>query len=81
MPSIYFFQTYLWNGRVLNIPCSHGAHLENNQRGYRSGWKQSVLNNYKRVVEVWFDEYRERVYYYNDNIKVQIMNYTLQSNA
>ena len=69
------FQTYLWNGRVLAIPCSHVAHLEDKFKGsYRKGLGSVISNNYKRIVEVWLDDYKDTFYYYNPKVKVRKKN-------
>ena len=61
---------------MYNIPCSHVAHLEKEGlRDYRKGEEHiiQVRTNIKRVVEVWFDEYKETFYYYNQHLKVLLL--------
>ncbi len=70
---IFPLQTYLWNGRVLGIPCCHAAHLEDDltrDYRYKEGLGKMTDNNYKRIVEVWLDEYKDTFYYYNPDILV-----------
>ncbi|ELU12739.1 hypothetical protein CAPTEDRAFT_101883 [Capitella teleta] len=58
-------------GRVLNIPCSHAAHLEQSgQREYRNNqdWSSLMEYNYKRIAEVWLDEYKKYFYYYRPEL-------------
>ena len=68
------FQTYMWGGGVYNIPCSHGAHLEKeSKRNYRHNMGHIYHLNYKRIVEVWLDDYHKEIFYYfNPDIKVII---------
>ena len=65
-------RTYLWNGHVLAIPCSHVAHLEDDFKGvyrFKKGLGHKLDNNYKRIVEVWLDDYKDTFYYYNPVVK------------
>ncbi|ELU00642.1 hypothetical protein CAPTEDRAFT_49556, partial [Capitella teleta] len=58
-------------GRVLSIPCSHAAHLERGgHREYRNNpeWISLMEYNYKRIAEVWLDEYKEYFYYYRPEL-------------
>ena len=58
----------------MHIPCSFVAHLEApNQRNYRANtdYEMQKRINYKRLVEVWFDDYKDIFYFYNPDIKVR----------
>ncbi|ELT88930.1 hypothetical protein CAPTEDRAFT_164644 [Capitella teleta] len=60
---------WLCGGRVLNIPCSHAGHLEQaGHRDYRKNWVSMTHYNYKRVAEVWLDEYKKYFYYYHPQV-------------
>ena len=64
-------QVWLCGGRVVNVPCSHAGHLEEHgHRDYRHGWQAMINRNYKRVAEVWLDDYRKYFYYYHSDIQV-----------
>jgi hypothetical protein len=43
------------------------------QRAYRGGWEKYINANYRRVIEVWFDEYKRYVYEVMPHIKVNIV--------
>jgi polypeptide N-acetylgalactosaminyltransferase len=59
-------RTWLFGGRVLTVPCSRIAHLETKRgRDYRKNYTKVISRNYKRVVEVWFDDYKKYYYHYN----------------
>ena len=62
----------MFGGRVMNAPCSKAAHYEiPGQRAYRTKFGDASLVNYKRVIEVWFDEYADIFYrYIGPTIKV-----------
>ncbi|KAK2167002.1 hypothetical protein LSH36_32g00042 [Paralvinella palmiformis] len=91
-------RVWLFGGRVVQVPCSHAAHMERqHQRDYRQephsqwypimkkgitiskvcgipcyicqlialkrfGWDKYINRNYRRVVDVWFDDYKKYVY-------------------
>ena len=57
----------------MNVPCASAAHYEGNgYRNYRLGWDDIIAHNFKRLVEVWFDEFKDMVYLYNPKLKVCI---------
>lgn len=56
-------RVWLFGGRVVNVPCSHVAHLESvGGRDYRNSWSEIIHTNYKRFAEVWMDDYKEYFY-------------------
>ena len=56
---------------MVNVPCSHAAHLEvQGYRNYRSQWTQTINRNYKRFVQVWLPEYMEYFYPYFPSFEV-----------
>ncbi|KAK3096527.1 hypothetical protein FSP39_001044 [Pinctada imbricata] len=55
----------IWScgGRVLHAACSKVGHIARNQPySFLDDRLNVELYNYKRIVEVWFDEYKEYVY-------------------
>lgn len=55
------FKTWMCGGKILDCPCSRVGHIYRKFVPYKSmgkGW----TSNYKRVAEVWMDEYKEHVY-------------------
>ena len=56
---------------MINVPCSHVAHLElKESRSYRAKWTALIEMNYKRVAEVWFDDYKKYFYMMRPHLKV-----------
>lgn len=55
-------------GELLNIPCSHVGHiyrgpgLIRNQQDIHLRHPNSLMTNYKRVAEVWMDDYKHFLY-------------------
>jgi polypeptide N-acetylgalactosaminyltransferase len=59
-------RTWLFGGQAISVPCSRIAHLEaDHAREYRRNYTELIARNYKRVVEVWFDDYKKYYYLYN----------------
>ena len=55
----------------MNVPCSSAGHYERKgYRDYRQSWNHMIFRNFKRLVEVWFDEFKDIVYQYQPQIKV-----------
>lgn len=58
------FKIWLCGGQILKIPCSHAGH------NYKEGGFHPFFNfkrpyihqNYGRIAEVWFDEYKHKYY-------------------
>ncbi|KAK2193092.1 hypothetical protein NP493_17g06021 [Ridgeia piscesae] len=64
-------RVWLFGGRVVNVPCSHAAHLERTgHRNYRVGRLEHTWVNHKRVAAVWLGDYIKYFYYYNPRSKV-----------
>uniref|UniRef100_A0A5S6QVU0 Polypeptide N-acetylgalactosaminyltransferase n=1 Tax=Trichuris muris TaxID=70415 RepID=A0A5S6QVU0_TRIMR len=65
------FKVWQCHGRILDVPCSHVAHI------YRCkyvpfenpGIGDFLSRNYKRVAEVWMDEFKEYLYQRNPSIR------------
>ena len=56
---------------MVNVPCSHVAHLEfKGSRSYRDKWTALIDMNYKRVAEVWLDDYKK--YFYNERPHLKV---------
>ena len=56
---------------MINVPCSHVAHMEEpGSRTYRHKWTHEMHRNYRRVAEVWLDEYSKYLYWYLPETKV-----------
>ncbi|CAH8605420.1 unnamed protein product [Heterobilharzia americana] len=58
------FKIWMCGGRMIDAPCSRIGHI---YRKYPTNFPQSGLGNfvgrnYKRVAEVWMDEYKEYIY-------------------
>ncbi|KFD59068.1 hypothetical protein M514_00231 [Trichuris suis] len=65
------FKVWQCHGRILDVPCSHVAHI------YRCkyvpfgdpGIGDFLSRNYKRVAEVWMDEFKEYLYQRNPRMR------------
>lgn len=60
-------------GRVVNVPCSHVAHIESaGARSYRDSreWRETIKRNLRIVAEQWMGEYRKYFYFFNPALKV-----------
>ena len=70
MDSLHF-QVWLCGGRVVNVPCSHAAHMEQpGSRDYRATWQQVINKNYRRVIEVWADDFKKYFFQYTPRVRV-----------
>ncbi|XP_023307673.2 polypeptide N-acetylgalactosaminyltransferase 8 [Lucilia cuprina] len=59
------FKIWLCGGRLLEVPCSRVGHLYRDPEfrvNYTSRKDDFISKNYKRVAEVWMDEYKEFLY-------------------
>uniref|UniRef100_A0A1A9X1Y8 Polypeptide N-acetylgalactosaminyltransferase n=1 Tax=Glossina brevipalpis TaxID=37001 RepID=A0A1A9X1Y8_9MUSC len=59
------FKIWLCGGRLLEVPCSRVAHLykaPNYRVKYTDRKDDFISKNYKRVAEVWLDEYKDYLY-------------------
>ncbi|XP_032591883.1 polypeptide N-acetylgalactosaminyltransferase 8 [Drosophila grimshawi] len=56
---------WLCGGRLLEVPCSRVGHLYRNgsfKMQYTKSDSKALARNYRRVAEVWLDEYRDKLY-------------------
>lgn len=54
---------HLCGGELLKIPCSRLSHtFRSNQRNHNLDGVDVAARNFKRVAEVWLDEYKEVLY-------------------
>lgn len=63
------FKVNLCGGKLLEVPCSRIGHMFRaftKSRRHKSGFDFFAFNN-KRIVEVWFEEFKEFVYKRNEN--------------
>ena len=60
----YFFDFQLWmcGGQMENIPCSRVGHVYRRNVPYTYDKPNAVLVNFKRVAEVWMDDFKEFLY-------------------
>ncbi|XP_065362105.1 polypeptide N-acetylgalactosaminyltransferase 8, partial [Calliphora vicina] len=59
------FKLWLCGGRLLEVPCSRVGHLYRDPEfrvNYTATEDDFISKNYKRVAEVWMDEYKEFLY-------------------
>ena len=57
------FKIWQCGGRMVDAPCSRVAHVYRKFNPFSSmGFGDYLSKNYKRVVEVWMDEYKEYVF-------------------
>ncbi|KAI0228350.1 putative polypeptide N-acetylgalactosaminyltransferase 9, partial [Lamellibrachia satsuma] len=63
-------RTWMFGGQVVKVPCSHMAHLEKEgYRDYRSKWYWNTMANFRRVVDLWGDNYTEVFFDYLPDVK------------
>ncbi|KAL7731363.1 hypothetical protein ACLKA6_018967 [Drosophila palustris] len=58
---------WLCGGRILEVPCSRVGHLYRNgsfqvQYTKSDSGSKALARNYRRVAEVWLDEYKDKLY-------------------
>ncbi|XP_075160642.1 N-acetylgalactosaminyltransferase 6-like [Haematobia irritans] len=59
------FKIWLCGGRLLEVPCSRVGHLYRSPEyvvNYTKRKDDFISRNYKRVAEIWMDEYKEFLY-------------------
>ncbi|KAG5678095.1 hypothetical protein PVAND_007797 [Polypedilum vanderplanki] len=64
----YELSLKLWlcsGGGIFTVPCSRVAHLSKMSTAYQVEDEKIIARNLKRVVEVWFDDYK-KYFYRND---------------
>lgn len=62
------FKVWMCGGRILDSPCSRVGHIYRKFVPYKS-IGGGVNRNYKRVAEVWMDEYKEYLYKKRPNMR------------
>ncbi|KAF0989696.1 hypothetical protein HZS_3402 [Henneguya salminicola] len=69
------FKVWMCGGYMFNVPCSRVGHiyrgpgLNRNDQGLNFKHPDSINVNYKRVAEVWMDEYKNFLYAVKPGIK------------
>ena len=58
-------------GQMLNIPCSRVGHVYRRNVPYTYDRPNAVLINFKRVAEIWMDEFKEFLYQRRPDIRYQ----------
>ena len=58
-------------GQMLNMPCSRVAHVYRRNVPYSYDRPNAVLINFKRVAEVWMDDFKEFLYQRRPEIRSQ----------
>nr|CAB3248262.1 polypeptide N-acetylgalactosaminyltransferase-like 6 [Phallusia mammillata] len=56
------FKVWMCGGRILDAPCSRVGHIYRKFMPYSLPKGTNINKNFKRVVEVWMDEYKEYFY-------------------
>jgi polypeptide N-acetylgalactosaminyltransferase len=58
------FKVWMCGGAMYQIPCSHFGHMfRSDGRPFKNPKPYNyITRNYKRVIEVWMDEYKEYIY-------------------
>jgi polypeptide N-acetylgalactosaminyltransferase len=57
------FKLWQCGGRMVDVPCSHVGHIYRKFAPFPNpGIGDFIGRNYKRVAEVWMDEYKEHIY-------------------
>ncbi|XP_076816066.1 polypeptide N-acetylgalactosaminyltransferase 10-like [Clavelina lepadiformis] len=57
------FKAWMCGGKILDAPCSRVGHIYREFMPYSLPKGTNINKNFKRVAEVWMDEYKE--YFYN----------------
>lgn len=56
------FKIWMCGGKMANIPCSRVGHVYRKNVPYSYPKPNAVVINFRRVAEVWMDEYKEWLY-------------------
>ncbi|PAA93741.1 hypothetical protein BOX15_Mlig018143g1 [Macrostomum lignano] len=69
------FKIWQCGGRMLDAPCSRVAHIYRNFMPYKnpSNLGDFITRNFKRVAEVWMDEYKEQLYSTNNEEQYRLV--------
>ena len=59
---VLFLKLWQCGGQLENIPCSRVGHVYRHHVPYSYPKADATLINFKRVAEVWMDEYKEWLY-------------------
>ncbi|XP_057304292.1 polypeptide N-acetylgalactosaminyltransferase 10-like [Hydractinia symbiolongicarpus] len=65
------FKLWMCGGQMLNMPCSRVGHVYRRNVPYTYDRPHAVLVNFKRVAEVWMDEFKEFLYQRRPDIRYQ----------
>lgn len=65
------FKLWMCGGQMMNMPCSRVGHVYRRNVPYTYDKPHAVLVNFKRVAEVWMDDFREFLYQKRPDIKSQ----------
>ena len=67
---MFCFQLWQCGGQLENIPCARVGHVYRHHVPYSYPKHDATLVNFKRVAEVWMDEYKQWLY----NKKPELVN-------
>ncbi|CAB4023784.1 Polypeptide N-acetylgalactosaminyltransferase 1, partial [Paramuricea clavata] len=56
------FKIWMCGGKMANIPCSRVGHVYRKNVPYSYPKPNAVVINFRRVAEVWMDDYKEWLY-------------------
>lgn len=65
------FKLWMCGGQMLNMPCSRVGHVYRRNVPYKYDKPGAIFVNFKRVAEVWMDEFREFLYQKRPDIRSQ----------
>ena len=68
------FKIWMCGGKMANIPCSRVGHVYRRNVPYSYPKPNAVVINFRRVAEVWMDEYKEWLYERRPELK-EVTNY------
>ncbi|XP_028403042.1 polypeptide N-acetylgalactosaminyltransferase 10-like [Dendronephthya gigantea] len=68
------FKIWMCGGRMANMPCSRVGHVYRRNVPYSYPKSNAVVINFRRVAEVWMDDYKEWLYERRPELK-EVRNY------
>ena len=71
---LIIFKIWMCGGKMANIPCSRVGHVYRKNVPYSYPKPNAVVINFRRVAEVWMDEYKEWLYERRPELK-EVRNY------